>query len=57
LAKPKILKITLLLIMLSLAGGVIWYAQLSNRHKAIVKTTFLHKTGLVDSDWKIEKAN
>jgi hypothetical protein len=57
LAKPKILKITLLLIVLSLAGGVIWYTQLSNRHKAIVKTTFLHKTGLVDSDWKIEKAN
>jgi len=25
--------------------------MLSNRHKAIVKTLFLHKTGLVDNDW------
>ena len=44
-----------MLLMLSLVGAIIWYAQLSNRHKAIVKTTFLHKTGLVDNTWEIEK--
>lgn len=52
--KTKIYKILSLLLLLSIVGGVIWYAQLSNRHKAIVKTTLLHKTGLVDSDWRVE---
>jgi hypothetical protein len=32
---------------------VVIYSQLSNRHKAIVKTLVLHKTGLVDNDWLI----
>jgi hypothetical protein len=40
--------------LLSIVGGGIWYAQLSTRHKAIVKTTLLHKTGLVDNDWQVE---
>ncbi|ESU29265.1 hypothetical protein FLJC2902T_06610 [Flavobacterium limnosediminis JC2902] len=31
----------------------IWYLQLTNRHKAIVKTFLLHKTGIVDNDWRI----
>ncbi len=35
-------------------GGGIYYAQLSNRHKAIVKTYLLHATGILDSDWVIE---
>ncbi|UPQ79266.1 hypothetical protein M0M57_00135 [Flavobacterium azooxidireducens] len=52
--KTKIYKILSLLLLLSIVGGVIWYAQLSNRHKAIVKTTLLHKTGLVDNDWQVE---
>lgn len=52
--KTKIYKILSLLLLLSIVGGVIWYAQLSNRHKAIVKTTLLHKTGLVDNDWQME---
>lgn len=30
----------------------IWYSNLSNRHKAIVKTEFLHRTGLLDNQWK-----
>lgn len=51
--KTKIYKILSLLLLLSIVGGVIWYAQLSNRHKAIVKTTLLHKTGLVDNDWQV----
>ncbi|MBC8882950.1 hypothetical protein H9X57_04825 [Flavobacterium piscinae] len=52
--RTKIYKILALLLLLSIVGGLIWYAQLSTRHKTIVKTTFLHKTGLVDNDWKVE---
>lgn len=54
--KTKIYKILSLLLLLSIVGGLIWYAQLSNRHKAIVKTTLLHKTGLVDNDWQVENS-
>lgn len=35
-------------------GVGIYYAQLSNRHKAIVKTYLLHATGILDSDWVVE---
>ena len=52
--RTKIYKILALLMLLSIVGGGIWYAQLSTRHKAIVKTTLLHKTGLVDNDWQVE---
>ena len=34
--------------------GAIWYALLPNRHKAIIKTTFLLKTGLVDNQWIVD---
>lgn len=54
--KTKIYKILSLLLLLSIVGGLIWYAQLSNRHKAIVKTTLLHKIGLVDNDWQVENS-
>ena len=54
--KTKIYKILSLLLLLSIVGGLIWYAQLSNRHKAIVKTTLLHKTGLIDNDWQVENS-
>lgn len=52
--RTKIYKILTLLVLLAIGGGVIWYTQLSTRHKAIVKTTLLHKTGLVDNDWQVE---
>lgn len=52
--KTKVYKILSVLLLLSIVGGLIWYAQLSNRHKAIVKTTLLHKTGLVDNEWQVE---
>ncbi|MGK4567280.1 hypothetical protein [Flavobacterium sp. 3HN19-14] len=39
----------LLLVLIS----CIVYSQLTNRHKAIIKTTFLYKTGLVDSEWNV----
>ena len=53
MAKSKIYKITGGIILLAMIGGAIWYAALSNRHKAIVKTTFLHKTGILDNQWKV----
>ena len=40
--------------MLLALGGGIWYATLTTRHKAIVKTTFLYQTGIVDSDWDVK---
>lgn len=55
--RTKIYKILALLLLLSIVGGLIWYAQLSNRHKAIVKTTLLHKTGLVDNNWQVENSS
>ncbi len=52
--RTKIYKILTFLVLLAIVGGGIWYTQLSTRHKAIVKTTLLHKTGLVDNDWQVE---
>lgn len=52
--KSKIFKFSIVLFVLSILVGTIWYFSLSNRHKAIVKTTLLHKTGLVDNEWLIE---
>lgn len=54
MVKSKIFKFSIVLLILSIVVGTIWYFSLSNRHKAIVKTTLLHKTGLVDSEWLIE---
>ncbi|HBI00646.1 MAG TPA: hypothetical protein PLL09_05780 [Flavobacterium sp.] len=55
--RTKIYKILALLVLFTNVGGVIWYTQLSTRHKAIVKTTLLHKTGLVDNDWQVENSS
>jgi hypothetical protein len=49
----KIYKYLGVVVLIGTIGGVIAYAFLSNRHKAIVKTTFLHKTGLVDNQWMV----
>lgn len=54
MANSKIFKFSIVLLILSIVVGTIWYFSLSNRHKAIVKTTLLHKTGLVDNEWLIE---
>lgn len=51
--KSKVIKY---LVFLGLVGFVIaglYYLNLSNRHKAIVKTQFLHRLGLVDNDWNV----
>nr|WP_294935743.1 hypothetical protein [uncultured Flavobacterium sp.] len=51
--RPKIYKYLAFTFILSSLFGVVIYTQLTNRHKAIVKTTFLHTTGLVDNDWLV----
>ncbi|MEP2935005.1 MAG: hypothetical protein ABJM06_04760 [Gilvibacter sp.] len=49
----KIGKYSLVVLMLLILGGGLYYLQLSNRHKAIVKTTLAHRLGLVDNSWNI----
>ncbi|HSD13488.1 MAG TPA: hypothetical protein VLB74_02450 [Flavobacterium sp.] len=53
LKRSKIYKFLAFSFILSSLFGVVIYTQLTNRHKAIIKTLLLHKTGLVDSDWHI----
>ncbi len=53
MTKSKIYKFSAAFLFLSIFGGTIWYLQLPNRHKAIIKTEFLFKTGLVDDHWAI----
>ncbi len=51
--KSKVIKY---LVFLGLVGVVIaglYYLNLSNRHKAIVKTQLLHSLGLVDNEWNV----
>ena len=52
--KSKIFKILRIIILLIIIGLIIGYWQLPNRHKAIIKTTFLYKTGIVNSKWLVE---
>lgn len=54
MGKSKIYKILGVIVLVTAIGGGIYYAQLSNRHKAIVKTYVLHATGIIDSDWIVE---
>ncbi|KAA3621180.1 MAG: hypothetical protein DWP94_10975, partial [Flavobacterium sp.] len=39
--------------LLGLIIAGIWYSQLSNRHKAIVKTRLLHGLRIIDHDWEL----
>ncbi|MDC7999203.1 hypothetical protein [Gilvibacter sediminis] len=48
----KVLKIIVWLSLAAVLGGGLYYLQLSNRHKAIVKTTLLAKLGL-SGDWQV----
>ncbi len=52
--KSKIYKILGVLILAVIIGGGIWYWQLPNRHKAIVKSFAFEKLGVVSPDWKVE---
>lgn len=49
----KIGKYSLVVLTLLILGAGLYYLQLSNRHKAIVKTTLAHKLGIVDNSWNI----
>lgn len=52
--KSKILKYTLLFIVLLTIVGGIYYLKLPNRHKAIIKTKLYHGLGIVDERWNIQ---
>ncbi|NMH28004.1 hypothetical protein [Flavobacterium silvaticum] len=53
--KSKIYKIAGGFVIGAIVVGAIGYSQLSNRHKAIVKTEFLFRTGIVKNKWDIDK--
>jgi hypothetical protein len=52
--KSKIYKFIGVIILLAIIGGGIWYWQLPNRHKAIVKSYLFEKIGVVNPNWKVE---
>ncbi len=52
--KSKIYKILGVLFLLAVIGGGIWYWQLPNRHKAIVKSFLFEKLGIVNPNWMVE---
>ena len=56
MTKPKIYKFSALFCSLGIIAAAIWYWQLPNRHKAIIKTTFLQGTGLIGNKWVIDDA-
>lgn len=51
--KTNVLKYSVLLVLLLICVGGIYYLNLPNRHKAIIKTQINHKLGLVDNTWNI----
>lgn len=54
MTKSKIYKILGVLMLLGLLAGGIFYWQLPNRHKAIVKSYLFEKLGIVNPNWKVE---
>ncbi len=52
--KSKVTKYFVFLILILIAIGGLYYLNLSNRHRAIVKTYLSHKLGLVDNSWNIK---
>lgn len=55
--KTNVLKYSVLLLLLAICVGGIYYLNLPNRHKAIVKTQINHKLGLVDNTWNINSTD
>jgi hypothetical protein len=53
MAKSKIYKIIGGVALAGILAGAVFYWQLPNRHKAIVKTTLLHKLHIIDADWDV----
>jgi hypothetical protein len=56
MTKPKIYKFLRVSALLFSIGVIVYYFQLSNRHKAIVKTFVLQKTGFLNADWMVKNA-
>jgi hypothetical protein len=55
--KTNVLKYSVLFLLVVICLGGIYYFNLSNRHKAIIKTQINHKLGLVDNTWNIKTEN
>ena len=55
--KSKISKFLSYLILIVTISTGFFYWQLPTRHKAIIKTTFLQKSGIVDNKWIIDKSH
>lgn len=51
--KAKVLKYLVIVSVVGIVISGIYYLNLSNRHKAIIKTQLLHKLSLVDNTWEI----
>jgi hypothetical protein len=56
MALSKVYKISGVIVLVLVIAGAVWYKMLPNRHKAIIKTTLLHKLHLIDSDWDIDNS-
>ena len=52
--KSKIYKILVAFFVIGILGSGIWYWQLTNRHKEIVKSFLFEKTGIVENIWMIK---
>jgi len=55
--RKRWIRITAAVLFVGILAGAIWYAQLTNRHKAIVKTWLLQHSGITDASWKTDKEN
>jgi len=56
MTKSKIYKFSGVFLLCCIIAGAVIYWRLPTRHKAIIKTMFLQKTGLVDNQWAIDNA-
>jgi len=51
--KANVAKYLVFLGLIAITAGGLYYLNLSNRHKAIVKTKLNHMLGLVDNQWNV----
>ncbi|NNK88494.1 MAG: hypothetical protein HKO90_09440 [Flavobacteriaceae bacterium] len=51
--KANVLKYSVLLVLAVIMLGGLYYLNLPNRHKAIIKTKLRHGLGLVDNSWNV----
>lgn len=57
MTKSKVYKFSGVFLLLSIIGFGVWYWQLPNRHKAIIKTTLLQGTGLIGNKWIVDNSH